>query len=118
MGWGRRNIEQAIKGIRQIHRNGQVLDLWELARLIHHEDERTRSQKRITANFIHENLIDIFDRFESCRQLSGGLDPSHHNRITHRTHPNSVRATILQRFEWYYDLLAVLGKSNTMHLIS
>lgn len=118
MGWGRPDMQLAIRCIRQIHRNGQVLNLWDLARLIHRENERTSSsRKEITVMVVHQKLVDIFECFESCRQLSCGWDPIQHNRITPLTRPNTIRGAILHRFGWYYEFLAVLGKSNTTRLI-
>lgn len=109
--WGREDIVHAIKCIRQIHRHGQVLNLWNLALLIHHENEwMNPTQKGISTFSIHVELVDIFTRFESCRKLSLGMEPSLHNRVTAQTAPYTVREVILRTFGWYYDLLAVLGK--------
>lgn len=118
MKWERPDMEQAIRCIRQIHRSGRVLRLWDVASLIHRDIGRTSpARKGITVTAIHENLVDIFNRFESCRQLSCGLDPSLHSHSTARTHPNTVRGAILEKFEWYYEFLAILGKLNTTRLL-
>ena len=110
--WGRDEMGQAIKCIRKIHRHGQVLNLWDLALLIHHENECMRpARKGATTFIIHKKLVDIFTRFESCRELSHGMDQSHHDRVMPQTNPYTMREVILRQFEWYYDLLAVLGKS-------
>lgn len=109
--WGRDDIEHAIKCIRKIHRHGQVLNLWNLALLIYHENEwMTSTLKEISAFSIHVELVDIFTRFESCRKLSLGMDPSLHDRVTAQTAPYTVREVIIRKFGWYYELLAVLGK--------
>lgn len=113
--WPREDIDLAIKCIRQLHRHGRVLNLWELAIEIHLENER-KYQTRIgnTAFVIHERLVDLFDRFESCMESivnpSCRTQPSEHHCITAETAPYTMKERLLRKLEWFYELYAVLGK--------
>lgn len=113
--WPREDIDLAIKCIRQLHRHGRVLNLWELAMEIHLENER-KYQTRIgnTAFVIHERIVDLFDRFESCMESivnpSCRTQPSDHHCITAESAPYTMKERLLRKLEWFYELYAVLGK--------
>lgn len=117
--WPREDIDLAIKCIRQLHRHGRVLNLWELAMEIHLENER-KYQTRIgnTAFVIHERIVDLFDRFESCMESivnpSCRTQPSDHHCITAESAPYTMKERLLRKLEWFYELYAVLGKPITM----
>lgn len=117
--WEREDIDLAIKFIRQVHRHGRVLNLWELALQIDRENGK-RQQTRIgnTAFIIHERIVDLFDRFESCMESivnpSHRMQPCDHHCITAETAPYTMRERLLRRLEWFYEIYAVVGKPNTM----
>ena len=117
--WAREDIDLAIKCIRMVHRHGRVLNLWELALQINGENIKMK-QKLIgnTTFIIHERIVELFDRFESCMERivipSGRTQPSEHYCITAESAPYTMREVLLWRLKWFYELFAVVGKPNIM----
>lgn len=117
--WARADIDVVIKCIRILHRHGRVLNLWELALEIQLVNERKRETRIGDKAFvIHERVVDLFHRFESCMESivnpSCRTQPSDHHCITAESAPYTIKERLLRRLEWFYELYAVLGKQNTM----